>query len=88
MRASFVHHMISVVLGLIATIYLLYILMIQRSNMKPFQIATLLFLLSITWAIECIIHFAEEFIYDFDPLAGKMEIKTEPMDRNKFLGIF
>ena len=88
MRTSFIYHMISALFGLLATLYLLYILFLHWKKMKSFQIASLLFLMATAWAIQGVLYFAEEFIYDFYPLAGKTDIGSQPVDRNKFLGLF
>jgi hypothetical protein len=86
MRLSFIFHQISALIGIIATVYLFYLIFMGKLSSD--KIVSLLFLLATAWAIQGILHFAEEYIYDFYPLEGKTDITTTPVDRSKFLGLF
>jgi hypothetical protein len=100
LRLSFVYHMISMVVSLFATFYLLYILLFSNNKLQSHQVVTLLLLLATSLATQSLLNFSEEYIYDFYPLSGKTTIGTEPVNRSqstpsttpslreKILGIF
>lgn len=79
MRLSFIYHIISATIGLIGTIYFLYNVMFNK--LEPYRLNSLIFLLASTLALQAILNFAEEYVYDFYPLLGKTEIGQKPVSR-------
>ena len=73
MRASFIYHQITAIISIIATLYFFY-------NIKYLKVNSL-FLLSISWGIHCIIHFLEEYMYDYEPISGRTIVHDKPVNR-------
>ena len=80
LRASFIYHQITAMFSIIATIVLIYAMYYYKYNkMNSFQLATIILILSISWGVHAIIHFLEEYIYDFEPVSGSKKILLKPI---------
>lgn len=81
MRASFIYHQVTAVLEIIATPLVIYYLIKNRKSLSWLQISEPLLKLAIVWGIHCLIHFAEEYIYDFEPISGSTKVLNYPIRR-------
>ncbi len=79
MRASFLYHQITAVISIIATLLFLFSLYYNRQNINLFLISIGLLILSISWGIHGLLHFNEEYIYDFEPISGNTKILHRPV---------
>ena len=80
LRASFIYHQITAFLSIMATIVLIYALYHYKYNkMNSFQLSMIIMVLSISWGIHGIIHFLEEYIYDFEPISGSTKVLVKPI---------
>lgn len=75
MRPSFIYHQVNAVVSILATIIMLYYFYINRSTSNIFNISIGLFIISIAWGIHSILHYLEEYIYNFNPLEETKESK-------------
>lgn len=66
MRTSLVCHMLNGLINLVGTIVLIY--SFTNIKLNYYQIGIGLLILSISWGIHCVLHFYEEYMYNFDPL--------------------
>jgi len=80
LRASFIYHQITAMFSIISTIVLIYSLFYYKHNkINSFQLAIITLILSISWGIHAIIHFLEEYIYDFEPISGNTKVLLKPI---------
>jgi len=77
MRASFVYHQITAIVSILITLYLLYL--IYKKQIFGKELINPVLLLSISWGIHGIIHFLEEYIYDFEPISGNTTVLDKPI---------
>lgn len=80
-RTSFVYHQVAAVLSLVGTVaFVIYIIkgrLIQTGNWGALSMGILL--LSAVWGIHGLLHFAEEYVYNYDPLQKRTAMLTEPI---------
>ena len=80
LRASFIYHQITAILSLIASITAIYAIYRYKYNkLNSFQLSMIIAVVSISWGIHGVIHFLEEYMYDFEPISGSMKILTKPI---------
>lgn len=80
MRTSFISHQIHAIISILTTILVIYLLIYRkREEIDSYELANLLLLLSVSWGIHTLVHFYEEKVYNFDPLAGKWKVNNEPV---------
>ena len=79
MRASFVYHQITAVLSIIATILIAFDLIKNNNSITVSQVSMNIALLAITWGVHAIIHFLEEYFFDFEPLSGSSKVRNRPI---------
>ncbi len=73
-RTSFVYHQITAMTSYLATLVILFAFFKYWKSLKALEIGLLLFILSISWGVHCLLHFWEEYLYDFDPLLGRTKM--------------
>ena len=74
-RTSFVYHQITAVISILATLTLFFGLFKYWKDLNANSIAILLLILSLSWGVHGILHFWEEYLYDFDPLQVRIILK-------------
>lgn len=79
MRASFVYHQITAVLSIIATILIAFDLIKNKNSITVSQVSMNIALLAIAWGLHAIIHFLEEYFFDFEPLSGSSKVRNRPI---------
>ncbi len=80
LRASFIYHQITAIFSIIATITVIYALYHYKHNkINSFKLSMIILILSISWGIHAVLHFLEEYIYDFEPISGSMKVLTKPI---------
>lgn len=77
MRASFIYHQITAVISILATLFFLFAL--YREELTSYAIAIGLLIVSISWGVHALVHFAEEYIYGFEPVSGDTTIHDRPI---------
>jgi len=79
MRASFVYHQITAVMSVIGTLLLLYYAIRNYKTLTSSKIGLSLVVLSISWGIHSVLHFLEEYMFDFEPISGSTKVRNRPI---------
>ena len=79
MRASFVYHQITAVMSIIGTLVLMYYFVRNRKTLGSANIGYAFLALSVSWGIHGILHFLEEYIFDFEPISGSTTVRNKPI---------
>ena len=80
LRASFIYHQITAVISIIATLIFVYALYKYKSNeMDSYKLFIMFTLLSVSWGIHGIIHFLEEYMFDYEPISGRTKVLNKPI---------
>ncbi len=80
LRASFIYHQITAAISIFATLVLIYaIFRFKNNKMNSYSLAVVLFLASISWGVHGIIHFLEEYMFDFEPISGRNKVINKPI---------
>ena len=51
----------------------------KHNKINSFKLSMIILILSISWGIHAVLHFLEEYIYDFEPISGSMKVLTKPI---------
>lgn len=79
MRASFIYHQITAMFSVISTLLLVGNLIKNLKTINVNDVGMTLALLSVSWGVHAIIHFLEEYFFDFEPLSGSSHVKNNPV---------
>lgn len=79
MRASFIYHQITAILSVVGTIITIYALIKERKNHPTLIMGLAVIALAISWGIHGIVHFLEEYMFDFEPLSGRVKVLDKPI---------
>ena len=80
-RTSYVYHQVSAVVSLLGTIaFLVYLFkgkLLREGKWRELYMGLLI--VAIAWGVHGLLHFAEEYMYNYDPLQGRTEMLKEPI---------
>ena len=79
MRASFIYHQTTAVISIVATFLFLISIYYNYNSLNLFTISVGLLIVSISWGIHGLLHFCEEFIYNYEPVSGRTKVYNYPV---------